>query len=159
MATKQEITKAVMRLSQAFTAFKPDPEDMKGFMELVYEKLSPFPVSVINAAVENIIENEIYFPRLAEMLSHCWQARDKMEAELWARWQNLKQDWYGDKVHPVEVWQKLADDYKKLGGVASAKEVMDDHKKYGKVCQPTSPEKMAEVKARLAEIAQRAEMK
>lgn len=69
-----------------------------------------------------------------------------MSGALWNRWQNLKQDWYGNKVHPLEVWQKLADDYRVLGGEAAVEEVMEDYKKYSKVCQPVSAEKMAEVK-------------
>lgn len=154
MADKKDIQKAVARMMKAFTAFRPDPDDMKDFMELVYEKLSPFPPLVIDKAVEKIIETEIYFPRIAEMLAHCYQARDVASAELWNRYQSLKSDWYGDVIHPREVWQKVADDYKAVGFYSNAQAVMDDYKKYGKKCEPISAEQVEEARKKLAKIAE-----
>lgn len=153
MATKIEIQKAVTRLMKAFTAFRPDPEDMKGFMELVYEKFLQFPGYIVDRAVERIIETGEYFPRISEMLSNCYQERDKEANELWSRWQNLKGDWYGHKLHSLETWQKLAADYKKLGSHLSATAVMDDYKKYCKPYKPISAEKIAEAKRILAKLA------
>jgi len=155
MATKPEIQQAITRLMQAFTAFKPDPEDMKGFIALVYEKLSGFHVSVINQAVEQIIEREIYFPRIAEMMSYCYRITDEKRSKLAARWADLKQDWYGDKVHPKEVWQKLADEYRQMGWTGTAQSVMDDYEKYKNVCKPITPEQAAMLSKKLAGMAEK----
>lgn len=155
MATKPEIRQAITRLMKAFTAFKPDPEDMKSFIALVYEKLSGFQVSVINQAVEQIIEREIYFPRIAEMMSYCYRITDERRSKLAARWADLKQDWYGDKVHPREVWQKLADDYKQMGWYGTAQSIMDDYEKYKNVCKPITPEQAAMLSKKLAVIAEK----
>ena len=159
MATKQEITKAVIRLTQAFTAFKPDPEDMKGFMELVYEKLSGFHTQIINEAVEEIIEKEIYFPRIAEMIGACFRVMDKKSASLMDRYQQLKQDWYGDKIHEREVWQKLADEYKSFGWTGMAHEVMESYQGYSKPGKRVTPEQWAELKARINKTVEKMEAK
>jgi hypothetical protein len=159
MATKHEIQKAVMRLSQAFTAFKPDPEDMKGFMELVYEKLANFPTLVINEAVEQIIETENYFPRIAEMITACIRVLDKHTYRLSERHTSLKLDWHGDKIHPIETWQKLANEYKKIGWTNTAAAVMDDYKEYGKLCRRVTPEQIEQARQRISGVKENMEAK
>ncbi len=62
MATKQEIQTA-WAVDESLTAFKPDPEDMRGFMELDMKNI-PFSSHIIEQAIEEIIENDVYFPRL-----------------------------------------------------------------------------------------------
>ena len=159
MATKQEIQVSVKRLMQAFTAFKPDPEDMKGFMELVYEKLSGFHAQIINEAVEEIIEKEIYFPRIAEMISACFRVHDKKSASLMNRYQSLKDDWYGDKIHPREVWQRLADEYQSFGWTGMARDVMESYQGYSKPGQRITAEQWAELKARINKTVEKMEAK
>jgi hypothetical protein len=159
MATKKEITESVMRLTKAFTAFKPDPEDMKGFMELVYEKLSGFHASIIQQAVEEIIETEIYFPRIAEMIARCCRITDKITTALVDREQSLKLDWYGDKIHPKETWQKLADEYQKYGWTTAAINVMDEYKNYGKLCEPITPEQIEQARERVKGLTEKMEAK
>ncbi len=93
------------------------------------------------------------------MISKCWQVRDKLSQQLWNRWQTLKTDWYDDRIHPREVWQKLADDYKQIFGYASAEEVMADCERYSKPGQRISPEQYTELKTKLKSLGEKMEVK
>lgn len=150
MATKSEIQQAITRLMQAFIVFRPDPEDMKGFIALVYEKLSGFHVSVINRAVEQIIEHEIYFPRIAEMLNYCRDIDGKILQTLRQRLSDYELDWFGNKLHPMEDWTDLAAEFRKYNRFGMAESVLERSEKYTKPAARITPEQAAMLSKKLA---------
>ena len=125
MATKQEIQASVKRLMQAFTAFKPDPEDMKGFMELVHEKLSKYTAFVILKAVDEIIETDNYFPRIAEMIARCEGVVLRERNRLHSVLVSYESDWYWDKLHSRGEWERLAGEFERIGYTAMAANVRE----------------------------------
>lgn len=159
MATKQEISTSVLRLTKAFSGFKPDPEALKGFMEIVVEKLTPFPAFIIQRAVEKIIETSQYFPRISEMLCACYQERDNDMAELNNTLQSYKDDWYVDKIHSAEEWKALENGYLKLGSKTSAAYAVSVYEKYGTPAKRPTPEQIAKGKKQINKVLESMEVK
>ena len=75
MATEREIKDSTSRLIKAFN-LHPDPEAFSGFMEIVVEKMKPFPAVIVRRGVEQIIETNSFFPKISELMRACWKERD-----------------------------------------------------------------------------------
>lgn len=151
MANAVEIKKSINRLLNAYHTFKPDQEALKGFMEIVVEKLSPFPSFIIARAVEKIIETSQYFPRINELMCACFQERDSDMAELNNTLQSFKDDWYMDKLHTESEWKALEREYLKLGSKTTAAYVMSEYAHYGKPIKPVSKEQIDAGRKKLLE--------
>ena len=149
MASEKLIKESVLRLVKAFNLFKPDPEAVKGFMEIVVEKLKPFPDVIVQRGVERIIESQSFFPKINELMQSCFIERDLEMNRLNNRLQNFKDDWRSDIIHPKSEWELLRDDYKKM---YSSVDVMDYFKDYGHVVKRVSKEQIAEAKMRIDKI-------
>jgi len=107
MATSKEIHQAVSKLVKAYALFKPDPEAFRAFMEIVIEKMQPFSILIIESSVNEIIENEKFFPQISEMMAYCWRIRDREMGKLNNKLQRYKDDWLTDDIHSTEEWDLL----------------------------------------------------
>ena len=149
MASEKLVKESVLRLVKAFNLYKPDPEAVRGFMEIVVDKLTPFPDMVVTRAIEHVIETQDFFPKISELMRACWKERDDEMNRLNNRLQNFKDDWRVDVIHPKSEWELLRDDYKKM---YSSVDVMDYYKDYGHVVKRVSKEQIAEAKMRIDKI-------
>lgn len=154
MANETEIKKALTRLMDAFTIYNKDPEAVKAFTRIVVEKLSQFPAFIIDRAVEKIIETQTFMPKIAEMMTACYQQRDQAMSAVYNKVLDFKGDWYSNKIHTLEEWETLRDEYLKLNAHASAAHVMQEYEHYGHECRRASPEQIAEGKKKLAKLAE-----
>jgi hypothetical protein len=150
MATEQEIKKSLTRLMDAFTIYNKDPEVVKAFTRIVVEKLGQFPVIILDAAVEKIIDTFTFMPKIAEMLSACYSQRDEMMRPLNNKFQTFKDDFNNvHEIHSLEEWEELRDDFLRLDAKTSAVNVMESYDHYSKKGAPISPEMFAEGKKKM----------
>jgi len=132
MATESEVKKALTRLIDAFAIYNKDPEAIRAFTRIVCEKLSPFPVFIVDRAIEKIIDEFTFMPKIAEMLSACWHERDNAMGIVYNKVQDFKGDWHANKIHDKAEWEALRDEYLKLNAPKSAAGVMDEYQHYSK---------------------------
>jgi hypothetical protein len=145
MASEKQINQAVSKLVKAYALFKPDPDAFKAFMEIVIDKMKPFPSIVIEKAINNIIETSKFFPQISEMMSHCWKVRDEEMSKLGSRLQSYKDDWMFDKIHSQEEWNSLIDEFTALDSHNNADYVRQCYEKYGEKGERIAPEKIKEL--------------
>ena len=157
MSIEKEIRSSVNRLMDAFSTFKPDPDAMKGFTNIVVEKLSQFPAFIIGRAVEKLIETQQFFPKINEMMAACYGERDDVMRVIANKHQDFKDDWRTGKIHTRQEWESLRDRYLKVGCPTSAAYVMESFEDYKNPCGRIKPEQWAEYKKKMATLVDKME--